>query len=455
MFIFASSFLMVFYVKIMGISGAVVGTLFLIARIIDAFADVTVGVVVDRASTHPAGKYRVVMMRMAAPAVIFSFLMYQTFAINSSMGVKIAYMYVTYIIWGILYSCVNIPYGSMASVISPEPEHRTSLSTFRTMGASCASLIVGVATPIIIFQTDAAGHQVIRGGDGTQIFMWIALAFSVCSFACYFICYKLTTERVKVSDHRQANAAAERASTVKMITDALSSRAMIGLILSAVALLMAMLFLRQMANYLYTDYFGNAALLSTANLLAALTTFALAPFIQPLSRRFGHKGVGSTGAAIGSIGLFTLFALHTHNPVLFMVLYVLTFMGIGMFNLVVFAMVTDVIDDIEVSKGVRQDAICYSVYSFSRKLGQAFAGLFAGASLTWIGYQAGATAVQSESILDGLYAYSTLLPAIFFTLMFAAMTFVYPLEKKRVTRNAAVLRAKREAAAATEAAENR
>ncbi|OXN00046.1 transglycosylase domain-containing protein, partial [Bifidobacterium vansinderenii] len=69
--------------------------------------------IIDTAKT--AGiKYRVIMMRMAAPVTIFSFLMYQTFAINSSMGVKIAYMYVTYIVWGILYSCVNIPYGSMA-----------------------------------------------------------------------------------------------------------------------------------------------------------------------------------------------------------------------------------------------------------------------------------------------------------------------------------------------------
>ena len=443
MFVLASSFLMVFYTKVMGIPGAAVGLLFLIARIIDAFADVTVGIIVDRSPNTPRGKYRVFMMKMAAPAVIFSFLMYQSFFVNSSMGVRMAYMYVTYIIWGILYSCVNIPYGSMASVISPEPAHRTSLSAFRSVGASCAGLVIGAGTPLIIYEKDAAGHQIIRGGEGSNIFMWVSLVFAICSFLCYFICYSLSTERVKAEDHHQADAEAERKSIMHMVSSAFSSRSMVGILGSALALLMAMLFLGQMVNYLYADYFHNVGALSIVSILVSLTVVVLAPFAGPLAKRFGHKTMAVSGALLGTIGMSVLYFLHTQNVVVFSALYVATYFGIGLFNVICWAMITEVIDDIEVKKGMREDATCYSVYSFARKLGQAFAGWFSGAALTWIGYKEGATAVQSQETLDGLYRYATLLPAVFFAIMLVVLIFVYPLNKKRVDANAAFLKAKR------------
>ncbi|NMM93768.1 MFS transporter [Bifidobacterium oedipodis] len=442
MFLFASSFLMVFYTRVMGIPGAVVGTLFLVARIIDAFADVTVGIVVDRSRSSDKGKYRVAMMKMAAPAAIFSFLMYQTFCIDQSMGVRIAYMSVTYIIWGILYSCVNIPYGSMASVLSDKPEDRTSLSTFRTVGSSCANMVIGVGAPLIIYET-VDGHQIIRGGEGTQIFMWVSLVFAICSIACYFACYRLTTERVKAEDHSAQEGQSAIGQVAGMLKSAFASRSMIGIIGAAIALLMAMLFLQQMANYLYTDYFGSASVLATVNLIASLMTFVIAPFASPLAKRFGHKAMGCFGSTLGMVGMGLLYVLHTDNVILFSAVYLCTFFGIGCFNIVIWAMITDVIDDIEVSSGMREDATCYSVYSFARKLGQAFAGWFSGAALTWIGYQEGATAVQSQETLDGLYMYVTLLPTIFFALVLVILLFIYPLSKKRVEENTAALQAKR------------
>lgn len=441
MFIFASSFLMIFYTKIMGVPGTVVGTLFLVARIVDAFADVTVGVVVDRARTHPQGKYRVLVLRFAAPVAVSSFLMYQTFTVGSPMGVRIAYMYVTYMLWGVLYSCINIPYGSMASVISPEAEHRSALSTFRSVGSTFGSLVVSVLVPLIIYETDGQGNQIIRGGEGSEVFAIVSGVFAVCSVICFLLCYRMTSERVR-ADHQDH--AGGPGSVVRMIGFALSSRAMVALLIGALALLMAMLFLQQMTNYLFADYFRSAALLSGVSLASSLVMLLVcAPLSIPLSRRFGRKAVVCAGALVGAVSMFALFVLRTHDVWVFATLDIVSFLGIGMFNMVVFAMVTDVIDDIEVTRGVREDATCYSVYSFARKLGQAFAGWFSGAALGWIGYQSGATAVQSRATLDGLYTYTTLLPAIFFALLFVAMFALYPLSKRRVDANVATLKARR------------
>lgn len=96
-FIFASSFLMVFYTKVLGISGGMVGTLFLVARFVDAFTDVTMGRIVDAAPPARDGKFRCWIRRMCGPVALSSFLMYQTAMAQASMPWKIVYMYVTYL----------------------------------------------------------------------------------------------------------------------------------------------------------------------------------------------------------------------------------------------------------------------------------------------------------------------------------------------------------------------
>lgn len=439
MFYLASSFLMVFYTKIMGISGGIVAALFLVARIIDAFSDVTVGIVVDKAKQNPKGKYRVFILRIALPVAIMSFLMYQTFTINSPMIARIIYMYVTYILWGILYSCINIPYGTMASVISPEAKDRTSLSTFRSIGSTMGQMVVTALVPLIVYTSDSHGNQIIRGGDHSQIFALVAGVFSICSIICYAICYNLTRERVASDSHRGGGVG----SIFRMIKFAISSRAMIGLLLGALSLLMAFLYLQQMANFIYPDYFQSASMLSgVMSLGPLLTLFICAPLSIPLGNKFGHKNLALAGALLIAVPMYIAYILHTDNVWVFSVLFVIAFMGIGLFNTIVWAMVVDVIDDIEVTKGMREDATCYSIYSFARKLGQAVAGWFAGVSLTWINYKPGASSVQSKQTLNGLYTYSTLLPAIFATLLFIFIAFVYPLGHKRVLKNVAILKQK-------------
>lgn len=144
-FIFSSTFLMVFYMKVLGISGAAVGTLFLVARFVDAFTDVTMGRIVDTCKPGKDGKFRRWIRIMAGPVAIASFLMYQSSLADASMTVKMIYMYATYILWGsICYTGINIPYGSMASAITDVPEERTALSTFRSIGATLAQLVIGV-----------------------------------------------------------------------------------------------------------------------------------------------------------------------------------------------------------------------------------------------------------------------------------------------------------------------
>lgn len=152
-FIFSTMMLMKFYTDVMGVSAGVVGLVMTIARIVDAFTDVTMGRICDRSRTTAHGKFKPWLLRMCGPVAIASFLIYQSGLAGLPMGAKIAYLFVTYILWdSVFYTAINIPYGSMASAVSEEPDDRQSLSTFRTMGGTLAGVVIGVGLPLIAYQ---------------------------------------------------------------------------------------------------------------------------------------------------------------------------------------------------------------------------------------------------------------------------------------------------------------
>ena len=127
---------------------------------------------------------------------------------------------------------------------------------------------------------------------------------------------------------------------------------------------------------------------------------------------------------------------------LFLILSIIGYLGMAFFNTVIWANITDVIDDQEVKVGHREDGTVYAVYSFARKVGQALAGGIGGWALEIIGYESAAT-VQTEGVLSGLYATATIIPAIGFFAVAVLLWFVYPLNKKLVEKNVAILEEKR------------
>lgn len=436
-FIFASSFLMVFYTKVLGISGAMVGTLFLLARVVDAFTDITMGRIVDSVKPARDGRFRCWVRRMCGPVAIASFLMYQSAMAGAPMALKVVYMYVTYLLWGsVFYTSINIPYGSMASAITDKPDERTALSTFRTVGATLAGLIIGTVTPLLIYTKDADGNQIVRGGSTFTI---IAGVFALCAVLCYVICYKLTTERVKVEPDPDA----KKVTLGQTFAAIFRSRALLGIIGAAIFLLLSQLLIQAMNNYLYTEYFGSAGAISIMTILnTVLMLVVVAPLSVPISRRFGKKEASTVGALLAGTVFLLLFFLKVKNVAVYIVLANIGMLGLGFFNTVIWANITDVIDDQEVKTGQREDGTVYAVYSFARKLGQALAGGAGGWALSIIGYDQLAK-VQTEAVINGLYTTSTLIPAVCFFIVALFLWFIYPLGKKNVEANVEELKRRR------------
>ena len=398
-FILSSSFLMKFYTDVMGVSAGVVGMIMMIARFVDAFTDVTMGQIVDRSKPTKDGKFRPWLKRMCGPVAIASFLIFQSGLAGMSYGFKVAWLFVTYILWGsIFYTSVNIPYGSMASAISADPKDRAELSTWRTIGSTLASLVIGVGTPMVAYVT-VNGQTVLSGSRMTII----AGVFSVCAILCYLLCFNLVRERVDVPANNS------KMDIGKMLKSVFTNRALLGIIAAALFLLLAMLTMQGMAGYVFPNFYGSAAAQSTASLLSSvLILLVCAPFASKLANRFGKKEL----ATVSCICL-------------------------GFFNTIIWAMITDVIDDSEVRNGIREDGTIYAVYSFARKLGQAFSSGLTGGLLTMIGYSA-ATAFDPE-VTMGIFNISCIAPAIGFVAVALSLFFIYPLTKQKVEENVAAL----------------
>ncbi|WP_426348220.1 MFS transporter [Alloiococcus sp. CFN-8] len=431
-FILSSMMLMKFYSDVMGVSVGIIGIMMMVARIVDAFTDVAMGQLVDRSKPTGKGKFAPWLRRMCGPVAIASFLMYASWFQNMNMGFKIFWMFFTYILWGsICYTGVNIPYGSMASAISGEPTDRAQLSNWRTIGSVLAGTFIGVVLPLIVYYTDDAGNMVLSGSRMSIA----ALICSIGAVACYMICYHLTVERVKVEQKT------EKFNLKELISGLIKNRAMVGIVVSSFCMLLSQLTLATMTTYVFPNYFKNTAAQSASGVVGMVITFICAAFSVKLSQRFGRKELAIFSSIWGAGVFLVAFFLKTTNAWVFLVIYALAYVGLAVFSLITWAMITDVIDDTEVQTGERSDGTIYSVYSFSRKLGQAASSGVAGMLLTVIGYSQ-ATAFEPE-VVKGIYNITCLAPAIGFILLALSLKYIYPLNKERVENNARILAEKR------------
>lgn len=429
-FIFASSYLMVFYTKVLGLSGYAVGLLFLGARFVDAFTDVTMGRIVDHMQPAPDGRFRSWIRRMCIPVAVASSVMYLYFVRDWPYGAKMLYVVFTYLLWSsFCYTAINIPYGSMASVISSDVKDRASLSTFRSIGASLAGLAIGVLVPLFVYETDQNGNQVVL----PERFTVTAFVFGALAVVCYVLCYALCRERVVFCKKEQRGE-----SVWEMLGSLGKNRPLFSLVCAALVLLLATLMSQTMNNYLFLDYFRNAKALSLVNVVSIGGTLLLAPFVSTIAIKFGKKEAGALGMLLAGIVYMLLFFLRVRSVPVFMVLLFIGTLGTGLFNLIIWAYITDIIDYQEIATGKREDGTVYAVYSFARKVGQALAGGLGGFVLTAIGYVSEAPA-QTEAVAERVYTVATLVPGICYLAVFLIIRFTYPLSKKEVEKNTAIL----------------
>ncbi|UJL46975.1 glycoside-pentoside-hexuronide (GPH):cation symporter [Virgibacillus sp. NKC19-16] len=418
-----TTYLLVFYTDVFGISAAAVATLFLVARIWDAINDPIMGSIVDRfGKNNKHGQFRPYMKWAGVPVVIMAVLVFITPDLSESG--KLIYAYVTYILFGMAYTLINIPYGSLASVMTRDPVDRSSLASFRGLGSQIGVFSIGIlVVPMVaLFPSDQIGYPAVVG------------MFGVIALILYFLAYKNTKERIK-----PVKSANPEKMNLKMFTRILTNGPFLALSFMSFFILLAMLVNQSVGLYFFTYNLGNEFLFSVYNMLNIGSVVLLVIFIPKLTAKYGKKAITLAGLLIGAVAMGVLFILPT-TPITALLFLWVGMLGISIPNMLVWAFISDVIDYGEWKTGVRQEGTTYSMYSFMRKLSQAIAGFAGATGLAIIGYVP--NVVQTAETLIGIEVMMMLIPAIACIICFAIFKWGYKLNDKMFAQISADLEAK-------------
>ena len=467
---YISSYLKIFMTDVLKIAPAKAGLMFIITRLWDCINDPIWGAMVAKKPPVKDGKFRPYLKWVALPlglSTILCFMPYDRLTSNSTILLIICY--IAYIFYGMMYTGMNIPFGSLASVITDDPNGRNLLSTFRSIGSGIGGAVVSLIAPMVIYTAkmtqDADGNltevidqttgKVVEVADGNKMFIF-GLIMGILSIVFYLWGYKTTKERVPSEAEPQMD-------FKKTYLGLLKSRPFVTVALAGV-LISGQLQFNSFNAYLYKNYFTNTSLSILGTICNYLPMVCLVLFTPKLSAKFGKKELCGKFSIIAAITSVVLAICANNQGIIdklnpgtgifpawmFMAALLLIGFGYTFVSLTCWAVVMDVIDYQEYSTGIRNESAVYAVYTFSRKLGQTIAdgaGLFL---LQWAKYDsetAGNGFITENGTSKKIMLICTIIPAVVYTGVWLLMRFGYPLTKERLEPIYAFVREKREAAA--------
>ncbi len=437
-FALVTTLLQKFYTDIFHLSPMFIMIMFIIARIWDGINDPMMGRICDTIKPSKYGRYRPWILYVAVPFTIAGILMFVKWpGLGDNYVATCVYATVTYIIYGMVYTALQIPYGSLASVVTTDDRERNKLSVWRSMGAALGSIPALALASFAYAKRIENGKEVI-GENGKVItdlqykpvIMGVIL-IALISMVLLFIAFRLNKERVKTKPQ-----APEKGATKKAIGILFRNRAFISISLASMLLLAGQMFTQSFYTYLFNDYF-HANWMNLASQACTYSPMLIMMFILPkMARSLGKKEISAVGVAIAALANLVLFFMRGMDPQAliwpFLGLCFISGCGLTILVMQLWAMATDAIDDISVKTGSRDDGTAYSFFAFFRKFGQVIAAICVNGALLGMNYNYQKGAVQPLENLRRMYDLEPLLPAVMFAIMALILFVYYPLSKKKV-----------------------
>jgi glycoside/pentoside/hexuronide:cation symporter, GPH family len=417
--VIVSSFLNIFYTDVFGLAPAALAGLLFITRLWDAAFDPIVGMFADRTSSR-WGKFRPWILWGILPFMVAEIALFYTPGFGPTG--KLVYAYVTYSLVMLIYSGINVPYGALLGVITPNSSERTALASYRFVGAFAGNFIV---QGTLLWMVSHFG----RGNDRVGF----TLAVTVLAFASgglFLYLFASTKERVLPP--------VERNSVGSDLKDLMHNRPWVTLFMMGATTLVYITFRQVTTVYYFAYYVGDKAMAST--FLLAGTVFSIlgaisTPYLVPL---FGGKkatfiGLTLIGAACnaatylaGPRDLVLIFATHMLGSIPQAAIFPL--MG---------SMYADTADYGDWKFGRRATGLIFAGSTFSQKTGGAIGAALVNVVLSLVGYKA--NVVQSATSIAGLRHLMSTLPAVF-GLAVVGLSMLYRLSTEDERRIAQALR---------------
>ena len=435
-------YLLFFYTDVVGISSAVVGTMFLITRIWDTFLDPFVGILGDRTNSR-WGKFRPYLLWVAIPFGICGILTFSSFGDN--MTTKIIFAYATYTLMMMVYSLINVPYASLLGVMSANPQVRTEFSSYRmTFAFGGSILVLFLIEPLVdIFSKMKITENIPDIAFGWQM---AAVVFAIMASGMFLLTFLWTKERVQPIKE-------EKGSLKEDLKDLFKNKPWWILLGAGVA---ALVFnsIRDGATVYYFKYFvveedyatvsffGMSFVLSglylalgqAANIIGVIAA-------APVSNRIGKRNTYMWAMIIATVLSVIFYWFDKEDLIWMFVFQALISICAGSIFPLLWSMYADCADYSELKTGNRATGLIFSSSSMSQKFGWAIGTAITGWLLGFFGFQA--NAVQSEEAISGIKMFLSFLPAVG-TILSVVFISMYPLTEKKMKDITTELECKRQ-----------
>ena len=443
-----------FYTDVFGLEGAIAGSVMLIARIVDAFVDPTVGILSDKTQTR-WGKYRPWILWTALPFMVFYVLAFYNPGIEDKSLVAV-YATISYTLLMTLYSFNNTPYASLGGVMTSDIKERNSITSIRFVAATIAQFIVqGLTLPLV-------GKFAGANGDKGHGWLCTISLFAAIGFIFFIITFFSARERITPP-------ASQKTDTRKDIRDVCHSIPWRAMFILTLFLFTTLAMWGSAMNYYFENYVDANALYTFLDKLGLVAVEANASFSYNILNAFGlivnspekayEVGFGvfnMVGALVQFFGVIllssflanrygkkrvfifclTLTAIFTAlfyfpNETDIETMFVLNFLKSLAYAPTVpllWAMIADVADHSEYVNYRRATGFVFAGVVFALKAGLGIGGAILGFLLSGFGYVSGAGTAQTESAIHGIILSSSLIPAATFFIGVIALYF-YPITK--------------------------
>ncbi len=423
-----SSFLLIYFNTVLGVSGTFTGVLFLGARAFDAIDDPLMGVIVEKTNTK-MGKFRPWLL---IGTILNAIVLYAMFAAPEGLTMTQTHIYISvaYLLWSITYSFMDIPYWSMIPAITEPGKDRENISV---IARSCAGLGAAIVTGLTLFLIGVLGG----GNDrmGYKLFAGMVAVFFIISILITVFNVK---EKVKVSN---------KSVTIKEMISSLFHNDQAIVVVVAIIMFNASLYLtQQLSTYFFKYDIGNASLYGVFGIVGGAAQILSMTLLPVFRKKFECKKilVGAISTTIiGYIGLFILGSLNVRNMVLLCIAAIVIFVGFGLATVLTTIFLADTIDYGEWKDNQRNESVVFSLQTFVVKLASAISGLIAGIGIDLIKLNKNAT-VQSSGTILGLRILMIIVPMIGLTASIIFFMKKYKLDEKTLQKITVDLRERRD-----------
>jgi GPH family glycoside/pentoside/hexuronide:cation symporter len=441
-----------FYTDVYGIPAVAAGTIMLAARFWDAIIDPVIGLVSDRTNTR-WGKFRPYLLWMALPYSLCLVFLFTT--PDFGMNGKIAYAAILYILLSTIYALINLPYSSLAGVMTLDSSERTVLNSYRFVFGFFGMLIVGTLTvelknyftpmkevlnaavnsgmtadcitalknmnldeALSLGLTDSIKSLYIeKQKTGVQS---TVILYAIISFILFLVTFFSTRERIPAPKGQHSSVLSDLKNVIKV-------RAWVILFFLGIFLFILIALQSGVTMYFFKYYVQNERLSQLFNFggIGAIIVGIL--FTDMLVKRWGKRNVFLVCSIISGIFHVLLYLPDADNIIGIISIHILSKLTIAPTIPLLWVMIADTADYSEWKTGTRATGLFFSASTFAQKAGYGIGGFLTGIILTYVGFKA--NEVQTDTSILGIRLMFSLIPGCIY-LLSALLLFFYNIDEK-------------------------